>query len=267
MAVREVPPALTRYTPQGRKRARYLLNTAYAGLPGYLDPPPIRDHINTLHAHGLPLASIARDAGLNEHSVYRIHAGLHDSVRVRAAVALMAVTHHPNERQAVVLAIGALRRLRALHSLGWSWRAIAHHLPLSEYRVCQLVTRQQVTVTWQHWAAIRDAYEKLSGTAGPSVRARNAADRRGWPTPLDWEGVDIDDPRVTVAPSRLHAAHGRVAKAEQRSRADDRRAAVAARRAKVAELTAAGFSAAEIAVRLGVTQRTVVRDRGELDAA
>ncbi|WP_280499402.1 helix-turn-helix domain-containing protein [Nocardia cyriacigeorgica] len=249
-----VQPAPSRFTPKGRKHARYEMNTRYAGAPGYVPSGPVRQHIIDLMALGLPLASIARDAGCAESCVVNLHRGLYPTTRIRQAEAIMAVTHHPNPRQQNVLAIGAARRLQALHAIGWTWRALAAHTPGVTATAMSQMTRKgggRTLIAWATWVSIRDAYERLSGTPGTEGRitlARNHAARQGWHPPLEWEDLDIDDPRVTPCATKAR-------------RAEQRAEAKATRIAEVARLTAAGLTAQEIAERLGVTRRQVVRDR------
>lgn len=247
---------LSRYTPQGRKRARYEMQTRYAGSPGYVPSDPIQAHIITLVDLGLPTTSIARDCGCALACIARIYRGAWPTTRIRTATAIMAVTVHPNARQETVLAIGAIRRLRALHAIGWSWRVLEHqHIPTVSHKVMSNLTRDhhgQTTTTWQRWAAIRDVYEKLSGTPGvdgSAQRARNAATANGWPAPLDWEDIDIDDPRVEAVRSGAATV--------------DMRAVAVERRRRVRELVEAGLSAQQIADRVGIDPRTVVRYKAE----
>ena len=231
------------------------MNTRYQGMPGYVPSEPISAHITALHDMGLPLASIARDAGVTREPFRLIYHRTWDTVRVRQAAAIKAVTHHPNPRQQIVLAVGAVRRLRALHAISWMWKDIAAHTPgVSASSIATLARpgHERTICSWETWAAIRDTYDALSGTPAPesigAMRAKNAAADRRWPPPLDWEDHDIDDPRVTVKPSGRETRTGMDERAEWRRR-------------DVARLTRVGFSADEIAVRLNVSQRQVVRDR------
>lgn len=243
-------------TPRGRKRAKYEMCTRYAGMPGYVDSAPIRAHIDHLTAHRVPMASIARDAGVGYNCVFNIHAGVWDTTRIRHAVAIMSVDWHPNARQETVSAIGAARRLRALYALGWDWTVLAEHCEFTRSRLAKIAdpTRLRVNLSWDTWAAIRDLYEQLSGTIPPpgksSTQARNTARKRKWAPPLDWDDADIDDPTITVKPSGAATTIGLRDRANQR-------------RHEVARLSTAGLSIAEIAVRLGVSRRLVERYRKE----
>ncbi|WP_280330527.1 helix-turn-helix domain-containing protein [Nocardia wallacei] len=225
--------------------------TRFSGIPGYVPSGPIADHIETLAGFGLPLSSIARDAGCTHECVEGVLRRLWRTTRVRQATAIMAVSHRPNERQEIVLAIGAVRRLRALHAIGWTWHALSAHTPGLSASLLSQIARpgaNRIIMSWSAWATIRDAFEKLSGTPGTQGRAKHArlaAERRDWPAPLDWEGLDIDDPRVT-------AARSGPPKVTQRTRAADRRELAR-------ELLELGLSVETTAARLGVTVRQVER--------
>ncbi|MGW5514650.1 hypothetical protein [Nocardia africana] len=216
----------------------------------------VQTHIAGLLELRLPITSIARDAGVTKKTVLNVHHGVHDTVRTRVAVAILRVDFHPNERQGNVLAIGAVRRLRALQALGWTWGRIAARTPgVSQTTISQLARAgtDSVLIAWDTWHAIHTAWEELSGTPATEGRhelARQNARNCLWAPPLDWEDVDIDDPRVTVTPSGAASGTG------LRERADERRR-------EVARLTGIGLSADEIAVRLGITKRHVVRYRQE----
>jgi len=234
------------FKPKGRKHAKYEMRTPLAGLPGYVPSGPVRAHVRELADLGLPLASIARDARVHYSCIQNINLGLSETTRIRHARAIMAVTHPPNERQQIVLAIGAARRLYALQAIGWTFPTLATESGLTRDYLYN-VTRYKFTA-WETWSAIRDTYERLSGTPSTTGRhqmARRLAERDGHPAPLDWEGLDIDDPRVTATRSRP-AVFTRAEK-------------TATLRATVAELAAEGLNADQIAHRLGLHPRTIER--------
>ncbi|BCK58340.1 hypothetical protein NWFMUON74_61120 [Nocardia wallacei] len=225
--------------------------TRFSGIPGYVPSGPIADHIEELAGFGLPLSSIARDAGCTPECVESILRRMWKTTRIRQATAIKAVTFHPNERQEIVLAIGAVRRLQALHAIGWTWQALSAHTPGISASLLSQMARpgaDRIIMSWTAWRTVHDAYEKLSGTPGTQGRAKHArlaAERRKWPAPLDWEDLDIDDPRVT-------AVRSGPPKVTQWTVAEDRR-----ERAQV--LSEEGASVEQIAERLGVTPRQVER--------
>ncbi|MBF6416916.1 helix-turn-helix domain-containing protein [Nocardia cyriacigeorgica] len=240
----------SRAIPRGRKRSQFELRTKFPGLPGYLPAERVQAHLRELNSYGLPARSIARDSGLCDFAVRQIIDGLYPTIRTRNADALLRVGFTPNERQQRVLAIGATRRARALQVIGWPQTEIVAASTLTAAQVAALVRARRTLTDWDVWKAMHDTYEQLSGTPGPSKSARTRAKRHGWGAPLDWEDLDIDDPRVT--PETAEATW-----AEQRAQTK------AERIAEVARLTDAGLSSREIGERLGVTQRQVVRDRRE----
>lgn len=243
---RRTTTAPTSRLPQlGRKRANYERATRYQGT-SRVPTAPVAEHIQYLRNLGLPYASIARDAGVQITTIYRM--GRNPNTHIKIANAVMAVTPRPNPRQQSVLAIGTVRRVRALAAIGWSQRLVAEHASVPVSTVMQL--HATATVSWAVWSAIRDTYETLSATpstTGRPSRSRGEALRKGWPAPLDWEDHDIDDPRVHVKAQRWKPKTVREIAAE--------------RRELVAELTERGLSADEIADRVGVSARQVVRDR------
>ncbi|WP_280505791.1 helix-turn-helix domain-containing protein [Nocardia farcinica] len=237
----------TSFKPKGRKHAKYEMRTTLAGLPGYVPSAPVREHVHLLHDDfGLPLASIARDAQVHYSCIQNINLGVSETTRIRHARAIMAVTHTPNQRQQIVLAIGAARRLHALQAIGWTFPAIANEMGYARDALYR-ISRYRFTA-WETWAAVHDVYEKLSGTPCTTGRhrlARNLAERDGHPAPLDWEGLDIDDPRVMAVPSRTTVP----------SRAER----TAALRETVAELRAEGLAPVQIGQRMGLHPRTIER--------
>lgn len=94
-----------------------------------------------------------------------------------------------------VPAVGTLRRIQALHALGWTGPQIAEAagLPVNTLRS---VYYHQVRVVRAGTAQrVADAFDRLAMSRPEGKyanRARAMAERRGWPPPLAWD--DIDDP-------------------------------------------------------------------------
>jgi hypothetical protein len=89
---------------------------------------------------------------------------------------------------------GALRRVRALHRLGWTQSEIARRLGMPEGNLAYLAHRKQIRRTLHD--RVVAVYDELSMTRGPSVRARMWAERHDWPPPLGWDDDTIDDPKA-----------------------------------------------------------------------
>lgn len=94
---------------------------------------------------------------------------------------------------------GARRRVRALMRVGFtSWditrAAVNAGFLVSRYTVVPLAMSRNSRISATTHNAVKAAYDSLSGLFGESVTNIACSRRKGWPSPLAWEGVDIDDP-------------------------------------------------------------------------
>jgi hypothetical protein len=156
-------------------------------------------------------------------------------------------------------ATGTRRRIQALAAIGWSMAEQSRRLGQTTTFMHAVTERSWV---WPETAEkVRALYDELSMVPGDGVRARNEARKRGWPVPLQWDDDRIDDPTYNPAgTSRAPKSVDDVA--IERAMAGDRVHLRPVERAEaVRRMTASGLSAAEIAVRLGVSDRTVDRWR------
>lgn len=89
---------------------------------------------------------------------------------------------------------GTRRRIQALAAIGYPTREIARRIGRASNFGTMLWGDGRVhrNVAGQVLAA----YEQLSGTPGPSQRARRAAAAAGWVPPLAWDDETIDDPHA-----------------------------------------------------------------------
>ncbi|GMA26166.1 hypothetical protein GCM10025864_39250 [Luteimicrobium album] len=87
---------------------------------------------------------------------------------------------------------GAVRRIRALHALGWRLVDIAAETGYSTTNLAMIAHRDANIDVKKH-ERINAAYEHLSGSVGPSERTRQVAIGRGWAPPLAWNDIDADD--------------------------------------------------------------------------
>ena len=105
---------------------------------------------------------------------------------------------------------GSVRRLQALHALGWSTVRIAAVIGVEPTHLNLM--RRRAKYVYAHTAeAIKRAYDDMSMTLPPqntpsdrmSVgRTRELAKRRGWLPPLAWDDDEIDDPTARPVASR-----------------------------------------------------------------
>jgi len=135
---------------------------------------------------------------------------------------------------------GVRRRLRALAAIGWTLDALHARSGIPMMTLSAVRSGRVETVQAANHARIRVLYDDLSMTPGPSVVARDVARAQRWAPPLGWDEETIDDPTATP-----------VGVGRDRGLDEERLAA----------LVAAGWSDSRIAEALGVTARTVIRQR------
>lgn len=90
--------------------------------------------------------------------------------------------------EAFINPVGSIRRIQALRALGWPMQMLE-----ARYGT-PLQPPADARCSAGYARTIRQVYEELSGTTGPSTRVAALAVRCGWAPPLAWEDVDIDDP-------------------------------------------------------------------------
>jgi hypothetical protein len=207
---------------------------------------PVHQHVTQLMAWGMDAFMIAHATGeyVTNSTITNIRSQRYGNVLADVAEAVLAVGPQPVPYCPIVLSIGTQRRIRALARRGWTAAQFEELADLPSKTVSQIMNRK--TVRYSTWLQVRDVYEPLSASPdmGPSLLAAERSKAKKWPTPMDWEVVDIDHPGQT--PDR--------ARSLPELDAEDRRERVWA-------LTRQGYSAAVIAIRLGITERTVCRDR------
>lgn len=99
-------------------------------------------------------------------------------------------------RPATVAVTGTARRIEALVAAGYSMADVARHLDVSDRKVRSLINGDVARVFVRTAEMVAALYEKISGTPGPSAKAREYAARRGWAPPLAWDDAAIDDPNA-----------------------------------------------------------------------
>jgi DNA-binding CsgD family transcriptional regulator len=222
-----------------------------------------RTHVLDLLALGLTPEAIARSAGISRGVIDRLAADEQRLIDRRIEAAILTVSWRPHPRQAVCLAIGARRRARALARIGWplTWQGEQIGIQGTNYASQIAKTR----ISYRTWAAIRDLYEQLQMTPGPSTKAARVAELNGWPAPLEWDDVAIDDP--TAGPAAPEHASDDLDPVVVQRLLDgfDVRATRAERAEAIRQLASRGLSDADIAARVRVTVRTVLRIRADHD--
>jgi hypothetical protein len=233
----------------------------------YVPATDTRAKLQELVDARVPVRAIARAGGLSDTAVAHIIDGRCERVRRQTAARIASLTRNDVYAGASgsVPSVGAVRRVQALMALGWRKADLqAEGVPIG-----QLVTRSRDLISVEGWRQVRDVYDRLSMTPGPSQAARDRAAGRGYSPPLAWDEETIDDPRATPQ-------HGEPGEASLDSVAVDRVVASGSadtrcdtnlqltqdeRVAAVRRLATAGSSDREIADAIGVSNRTVLRLR------
>jgi len=156
---------------------------------------PCRNHALALEYAGMPIPAIAEAAGIADVTIYKIVRGERQMVHLDTHAAIMSVTHKvvgasPNR---LAPAVGSARRIQALMRLGWTAHDIADAADMAVVPV-RKIAAGQVSVEFQTIARVKQAYDLLSLSVGPSDIGRARAKAKGYLLPLDWESVDMDDP-------------------------------------------------------------------------
>lgn len=147
---------------------------------------------------------IAEAAGRPRSTIHRLLANRTSTVFRSTRDAILSIGDQPPKRgSSRVDATGARRRLRGLAHAGHSWAVIGAAIGRSAQQVHALATSEH-GCTAETAAAIADAYERLWDVPVPDgygkSRAVGAAVRAGWHLPIEWAGLDIDDPNVEPEP-------------------------------------------------------------------
>ena len=214
---------------------------------------PIRDHITTLLNAGMSRRVIADAAGTSHSKILVLFNGRSDRSSAPPSFILRATADRylnvpiPSAARdvaldgALVSSVGARRRVQALVAAGWTLTALGEQISGD---ITSALTRDRITA--RRHRQIAGLFTRLQLIPGPSDRARRYAARRRWPLPLEWDEDEIDDPDASPTSARHTSASSRVERIDQ-----------------TRELTDAGLSAQEIADRLDVDRRTIVRYRAE----
>jgi DNA-binding CsgD family transcriptional regulator len=142
-------------------------------------------------------------------------------------------------------ATGTRRRIQALVRIGWPLSELADRLGVSLQNVYAYTKRDRV---WRSTATkITAIYDELSMTPGPSSSASKRAQSKGWAPPLAYDDDTIDDPKARPSSAYVGAAIDEIA-VQRAARGERVRLSRAERAEVVRRLTAAGLSAADIAV-------------------
>jgi len=89
---------------------------------------------------------------------------------------------------------GSLRRLRALHAIGWTQTEIARRIGWTVKNLNRYFISDPAMINRSTAHKISRVFDQLQLIPGPSQRSRDHAKAQGWPPPLAWDEDAIDDP-------------------------------------------------------------------------
>ena len=171
--------------------------------PSLVDAEPSRQHVQYLMAHGMGQRRIAELSGLGITVIQRLMGWCKSrpAHRVYRDTEAKLLAVQPNidtlAGRARVPAGPTARRVQALVAIGWPMRQLASRLGITQqnFHLHKLDDSHTVyAATARNVAAL---YEELSMTvppAGqPATRAKNHAQRKGWPPPLAWDDIDTGE--------------------------------------------------------------------------
>lgn len=218
----------------------------------YVDAEPVRQHVKALQAAGLGSRRICELTGVSRSILQSLTLGKARNgrreppsrrVSRRTADRIMAVPipeipHGLAANRARVPAIGTVRRLQALVAFGYTRTFLGERIGWSATNIPRLLDPATEHVNADTARKVAALFADLQMTPGPSVRARNDGQRRGWAPPLAWDEDTIDDP--TAQPDL--GSEERLSFAE-----------------RYTELRHLGFNDAEIAARMGITEASLER--------
>lgn len=193
---------------------------AYGRSTGFVPADETRAHLDRLVRSGLALARITEQTGIDERSLARLLKGRPDrstsrvkeSTRDRILAVAPARYVHEVSGRAFVPALGTIRRLNALHAVGWPTGAIAREAGLHATTLNGI--RRQRLVTVHTATAIARAYDRVWDVPPPSAtradrasttQALRRAAANGWPPPMAWDDHNLDRPNGRPSPSAIAA--------------------------------------------------------------
>lgn len=183
------------------------------GVVTHVPAGPARDHIRNLMEQGMGLRSIVATGVISRGGLTKLiygkrdaHGVLHPTNRIEKARAdAILALEFALADGALVPALGATRRLQALHALGWSQRLLAQQLDIEPKNFTRLIHEMGGSITVATDRRIRGLYERISMTPPPQntsmeqasvTRAKREAQLNGWAPPLAWDDDDLDDPKA-----------------------------------------------------------------------
>jgi len=168
-----------------------------------VDAEPVRAHLTALREAGVGERRIVELSGVSRSALQIIRRGRLGANRPprahvlsRTADRIMAIPLDVDNRSYGVRidATGSLRRIRALHAIGWTQTEIAHRIGSTLQNLNRYFISEPEKINRSTAVSIARLFDQLQLIPGPSERARRHAKKLGWAPPLAWDEDTIDDP-------------------------------------------------------------------------
>lgn len=169
---------------------------------GHTDAGPVVEYLQMLQRSGLSIRCISERSGVSHFGISLILAGKRERVLAETARKLLSVKPDSLNQAydgALIPSTGTVRRLRALHAIGYTGSTLAGMLGAGHGDMVRvLLYGSQPKVRAATARRVAEIFRELQLKPVPpsrvTSRAINRAKSLGWALPLEWDEDAIDDP-------------------------------------------------------------------------
>lgn len=172
-----------------------------------VDAEPVRAHVMALKDAGVGDRAIVELSGVSRSALQMLRRGRpgrnqapRATVLTRTADRILSIPLDVDNRRYGVRvdSTGSLRRLRALHAIGWTQSEIARRIGWTTQNLNRYFISEPDMINRGTAVDIARLFDQLQLMPGPSERSRRRAKKLGWAPPLAWDEDTIDDPLATA---------------------------------------------------------------------
>jgi hypothetical protein len=188
------PPCRCKLCQRGHRRAD--LERELRRQRGERSLVPVAEvlpHILMLRATGMSQTMIAREAGVAQSAISYVTTGRNKTCQADVARRILTVRPHRFDGNAERPAIGSIRRVRALYSLGHGRADISTRSGLSIASISLLAEARWNVIDNKAATALAETYRQLVHQRGTNWKNERRAAREGWAPPGAWDDIDNPD--------------------------------------------------------------------------
>lgn len=174
----------------GRDRGLCTKHYRSSPLRGYVPVDRTRERLALLRSRGVTVDMIVA-SGISTWGLRLIETNHRVQRSTESKMLAIPVPVELIPTGAYINGVGTRRRLQALVAIGWTQRLIGLELGVVQSRVKALTHQDGVTARVAF--EVRDVFDRLSMTVGPSNQTRIRAAAKGWLPPLAWDDIDNPD--------------------------------------------------------------------------